>query len=228
MAGKRLILVEGTTDRDVLMALSGNLKKEDFRVAGSFSLLCEQIRMVMGENPQSMAVVFDANGEPTAQWRMVRQNILNAYALAFKNISASQRCRLDNLIPKTLTGKTAAGVWVKDYKPWIHGHKSKLGLWMMPDNAKEGELEHFLADMISDDDDCWKDAQEFVGKVSKKRKQLHPRKIFPQQKIKKAEIHAWLAVQERPGKSPAAAVKEGMFGADSTASKNLQNWMEQL
>ena len=232
MNGNRLILVEGTTDRDVLMALAGNLREGDFQVAGTFSLLCDNIESVIRQNLPSVAIVFDANGQPTEQWRKVRQEILDAYAQVFKEIPTNQRCKLENQIPKTLIGKIARGVWVENYKPWIKGHRSKLGLWMMPNNAKDGELEHLLADMISDDDYCWEHAQRYVDAVSKKRNQCSRRKIFPPQKTRKAKVYAWLAVQKSPGAPFGPSIKEAMKGGyldiNAPAAQPFLNWLRQV
>lgn len=232
MAGKRLILVEGTTDRDVLMALAGNLREEDFQVARTFSLLCGSIESVMRQDLRSMAIVFDANGQPTKQWRKVREEILAAYALVSKEIPAKQKIKMENKIPKTLTGKHAVGVWVENYKPWIKRHKSKLGMWMMPNNYAEGELEHFLSGMISGDDYCWELAKKYVAAVARKHGQCSEREIFPQQKTEKAKFYAWLAVQKSPGApfgpSIKEAVKDGYLDINAPEAERFQKWLAKL
>ena len=66
----------------------------------------------------------------------------------------------------------------------------KVGVWLMPDNEKPGELEGFLAALVPPCDDVWELAQRYVEQV-------------PSDQISKpakARIHAWLAVRTVGGR----------------------------
>ena len=233
MERKNLLLVEGETDKRVIEAIAGNLENTEILVARGFPRLCDQIRFVIPPaNREYLGIVFDANGDPKEQWSKIRNAILTVHCKITeeqpdmaKLDKAKLKKRLEKEIPETLVAKIRKGVWVENYKPWISKHKSNLGLWMMPDNGSAGELEDLLFEMICEDH-CWQHAREYVEKISKQEQR------FQDHKTKKANVYAWLAVQENPGgpsgQSIAKAMASKYLNIDISEAQPFRQWLGKI
>lgn len=232
VAGKK-ILVEGESDKRVIQAMGGlSLNEEEIRVAGRFSVLCEDIESEV-KSPrriEHLAIVFDANGSPDGQWKLVRERILDAYSEL--PATPPQRKKLEDRIPAAPTNKQSEGIWVDDFKPWITGYQTSLGLWMMPSNYEKGALEDFLVRIVDPDNPYWRPALNYVNEVSNIHRGFPTYKIFSESKSTKARIHAWLAIQESsgdpPGKAMARAIKAGSLDIQSKEAQNFKRWLEKL
>src|SRR5690606_35836511 len=84
----------------------------------------------------------------------------------------------------------------------------KVGIWLMPDNRREGTLENFLASLRPDADVIWDYSIEATGRA----RELGA--VFPASLEMKAAIHAWLAWQEEPGHPYGTAIKSQYFCHD--------------
>lgn len=96
----------------------------------------------------------------------------------------------------------------------------RVGVWLMPDNARQGELEDFLIDLIPADDEVWHHAQEYIGNI--------PEDIRPR-KRSKAVVHAWLA--GKPTLLPpgiAIDKSEDYFDTDVPLAQSLKRWLNGL
>ena len=97
-----------------------------------------------------------------------------------------------------------------------------LGLWVMPNNADEGMLEHWLAQCLLAGEQPWFDhASRVLDELpfDPKFKPLHR---------PKAEIATWLAWQERPGEGLYNALDAGLIDKEKPLYRALADWLERI
>lgn len=168
-----VLLVEGQDDEHVVRHI-----RERHSSLPSFAILpkdnVEQLlesieveTMVSGR--QVLGILVDANTDVSARWNAVTHRLRNA--------------NLDADLPAT---PNSEGIII-DGVP-------RIGIWLMPDNKSEGELEDFVAQMIPADDPVWPLAQRYIECIP-----ACDRK-FTEKKIARAKVHAWLAARKEPRK----------------------------
>lgn len=96
-----------------------------------------------------------------------------------------------------------------------------VGVWMMPDNEQAGELEDFLREMIPQADLLWPVTEACIKEIMKVDRR------FATGEQLRAEIHSWLAVQDRPG-MPGPAIKSGLLSIDGDLAQRYGRWMERI
>ena len=101
-------------------------------------------------------------------------------------------------------------------------YQTKVGVWVMPDNERDGKLENFLTDLIAPDDVLI----DHVRKATAEARSLGA--AFSDPDVVKAEVHAWLAWQEEPGKPYGQAVMAKYFQHDSPAATRFVAWFRRL
>ena len=101
--------------------------------------------------------------------------------------------------------------------------RARVGVWLMPDNRREGTLEHFLATLIQEADPLLTHAREATTQA----KQFHGAS-YSDSKKKKAILHAWLAWQEEPGLPYGTAIRARYFQHDSSAANSFVAWFRQV
>lgn len=95
-----------------------------------------------------------------------------------------------------------------------------LGLWVMPNNADEGMLEHWMAQCLTAAEQPWFDhAIRVIDELP------WPAK-FKALRRPKAEVATWLAWQERPGEGLYYAVEAGLLDGQSALHAGLNTWLE--
>lgn len=97
-----------------------------------------------------------------------------------------------------------------------------VGVWIMPDNASSGAIEHFLRLLIPDSDLLWPEAESAVK---------HTRTVeqrFRASYEMKAHVHTWLAWQEEPGQPTWEAITKTYFKANSPNAQALYTWLQKL
>jgi len=93
----------------------------------------------------------------------------------------------------------------------------------MPDNAMdEGRLEDLVQTLVPDGDILFDLARTATADARKKGAQ------FPEQYIKKAELHCWLAWQEKPGAPFGVALKAKFLNHDSEVANKFVAWFRNL
>ncbi|MCB0575657.1 MAG: hypothetical protein KDC61_13950 [Saprospiraceae bacterium] len=97
-----------------------------------------------------------------------------------------------------------------------------VGIWIMPDNAGNGYLEHFLAHLVDSEEQLWQHTDQTV-------KDLAGRDFcrFKPVRQQKAMLHTWLAWQEEPGRPFGTAMQAGYLNAKVAAVQPFLNWMQQ-
>ena len=97
-------------------------------------------------------------------------------------------------------------------------YRARVGVWLMPDNQRDGTLEDFLRSLVEDDDPLFPYAEESVKHAS----ELGAG--FPANDADKALLHTWLAWQEEPGLPYGTAMRARYFRDDSPAAQAFVTW----
>ena len=104
--------------------------------------------------------------------------------------------------------------------------KGRVGVWMMPyPNAKSGKLEDFLKELIPDGNKVLPIAQDYVKTVSSV---VDEGERFKDIDVEKAEVAAWLSVQDPPGNPYGTAVAAHSFLPDKPLAKKFVAWFKEL
>ena len=98
---------------------------------------------------------------------------------------------------------------------------SKIGVWLMPDNKRPGELEDFVAKMIPGYDPVWPLSRGYINQIPDGDRK------FTQDKTPKAELYAWLAARKEPSRM-GAAVGAGDLDVNGSPCQEFLNWLIQL
>lgn len=197
-AGPRLLLVEGADDEHVVRHLleqtHGTLNFDIEQLGGVARIRAEIEAQAKVPGRTVLGIVVDANSDAAARWQSIR------VALERADIQLPQ-------LPDphgTIISPAAAGV-------------PKVGVWLMPDNQRAGELEDFLAALIPPDDDVWELAQRYVEQVPGH--QLS--------KPAKARLHAWLAVRTDGGRL-GTSISAGAFDLQQPAARSFVGWLRRV
>ena len=146
----------------------------------------------------SVGFVVDADDDAPNSWHAVRD-------------------RLSFLNPKPPTELPASG-FIAD----VPDYRVRVGVWLMPDNRTSGALEHFLKDLVDEDDPLLPLAYESTTAARDRGAR------FPEIKQVKAVIHAWLSWQKEPGRPFGTAIAAKYFSADSETAMAFLLWFDEL
>ena len=116
----------------------------------------------------------------------------------------------------------SAGISPQGFLGRSSDYGTRVGVWLMPDNERDGELEDFLEDLVDEDNLLFPYAFE-ATRCAKSRGAT-----FPDGKTGKAVLHTWLAWQEEPGRPYGRAIGNGYLRHDSDAALRFVAWFRQL
>ena len=142
----------------------------------------------------AVGIVVDANNSPASRWQAVRGQLLAADVRA--------------PIQPNPEGTVMDGL-------------PRVGVWLMPDNMAEGELEDFVAQMIPSDDRVWPLSQGYVDGIPGEHRK------FATGKTSRAKVHSWLAVREDP-RLMGAAIRTHDLAIDGDLCRRFVAWLERL
>ena len=149
-------------------------------------------------NGRSIGFVLDADIEPQDRWRSVCGR-LQGFGL-----------ELPDEIPP--------GGFVDD----VAEFGARVGVWLMPDNQRTGALEHFLQDLVDDNDALHPLAETSTAEAKDNGA------TFPELDRRKAVLHTWLAWQEEPGLPYGTAITARYFRHDSPAALAFVDWYRRV
>lgn len=206
MSGRRVLLVEGPDDREILYQLfneHGIDNRSSFEVKAAKP---EGVEGVLQEFPAlirtgvlTLGIIIDADADPERQWARVRDPLVR---LGYSDCpDAPPR---DGL--------------VLDARP----RRPRVGVWLMPNNDAEGMMEHFLLHLASPDDPLLPLARDAVGRLPSELRR------FKESYRVKAELHTWLAWQQEPGTRPGLALTRRYLSHDRPMGDALARWVRQL
>ena len=103
----------------------------------------------------------------------------------------------------------------------IVGGSLRVGVWLMPDNCRPGELEDFVFELGPSSDRVWPLAERYIEGIPEEDRR------FKAGKILKAKLYAWLAsreLQQRMG----AAITVGDLDAEAPLAQRFAAWLSDL
>lgn len=200
------LLVEGRDDEHCVLQL---MKRHDVdwddpkavlpRVhdCGGFDPLRASL-IASAKSYERLGIMVDANADIHHRWSQVK-NELHKAGVDLPGLPAS-------------CGVVVPGM----YSDW------RVGVWLMPDNQEQGQLEDFLGRLVPADNKCWVHARE----TTRRAKELGAG--FPEKMFSKANVHAWLAWQESPGLPFGMAITAQYFRIDSVEAIAFVDWFRRL
>ena len=196
----RLLLVEGQDDHHVVRHIrdrQGLIPSFSISSRGSVEQVLRAIPIeALAQGRQSLGIIVDANTDMQARWNAI------TYRLQAANIGI-------NVPPSpSPDGTIIEGI-------------PRIGIWLMPDNQSQGELEDFVADMIPSDDPVWPRAQDYIEGIP------IPDRKFTSQKTSRAKVHAWLAAREDP-RQMGAAIGARDLNIGGTLCIDFISWLDRL
>ncbi|HVR37470.1 MAG TPA: DUF3226 domain-containing protein [Thermoanaerobaculia bacterium] len=197
-----VLLVEGSDDvhviKHVLRALGEEIDehKEITNCEGIGSLLNDDLPLALSKLRYSaIGIIVDANSDLSARWQSIRDRLRNA-------------------------GYDVPGV--PDPGGTIIRGRKTIGVWLMPDNASPGTLEHFIEQLGATDVPLWEFARDAVSRIPDEKRR------FAKTATIKSELHTYLAWREEPGTPLGSAIAKKYFDAHSTAADSFVTWFQQL
>ena len=194
----KVLLVEGRDDRHVVRHLQDRTSSvpsfdiQDKEGIDNLLRFIEPEIRVPGR--AAVGIVADANDDLDARWDAISHRLREA------GVEPPEARPPDGMIVDGLP---------------------RVGVWLMPDNQRPGELEDFVQEMIPSGDPAWPLAQKYIEDIPKEARR------FPARKTSRAELHAWLATREEPGRM-GSAIGRGDLQTDGKLCSAFLEWIERL
>lgn len=208
---KRLLLVEGSDDlhvvRNLLAAHDGPALawraangEDEIKHARSDSDLLKQLGVAAKGSYDRLGAIIDANDKGARK----------RYEEVARALEGSGIALPENADPSGTVVATESRL-------------SRFGLWIMPDNRRNGALEDFLVGFIPENDTCWGFAREATGTAI--REHCAP---CPERYRLKAEVRTWLAWQKEPGRPPGQAIGMKYFDVQRGLANVFVDWVNRV
>lgn len=196
-----ILLVEDLSDKRLishLREMHGNLPDFHIRRCRGWGGLKREIRLQIDVDDRLMiGIIADADDELSTRWSDICQEV--------------QRAQKGTALPAQ-----------PEFGGTIVGGKPRIGIWIMPDNRSQGELEDFVAAMVPEDDPIWPLAMNYIDTIPPEHRR------FLDHKVQKARVYAWTATLKSPGGLLSAATSEANLNVDSENCLMLISWLRQL
>lgn len=217
MATKRLLVVEGEEDKKLFTSLSRAFGITNIDVVCStpgkgnaIRTLCQSLAMQTRASDARIGAVVDAD--------------FPADGGGFAASLAELNSKLSQVPEGPLRRLPGGGFDVGCTK----GPKLKSGVWVMPDNASDGYVEHFFVRNIAKSE-----IARFAYTSAQCATALDPAQsglTFPVRSmhVTKAEVGMWLALQDPPRMSLAKASSCSLLDLRAPLYSQLEHWMKWL
>jgi len=170
-----------------------------FTQARSVESLTQSITLkVKLSNNRSVGFVLDADEPLANRWASVRDRL------------------------KQVGVATPAEAPPEGFIGYSDEYRARVGVWLMPDNQHDGNLETFLRELIEDRDHLIGHAETATAEAKTRGA------VFSDGDRPKAILHTWLAWQERPGVPYGTAIRAKYFRHDSPAAEAFVAWFKCL
>lgn len=217
MAGKRLLLVEGRSDKNLHEEICAAIRlREVITVAppkeagggfnskqGAISLLNRLLPDLSDGQLERFGIVIDADraadGGGFANTVAQVAQVVAPYGYAVQ--------------PEDLP---AGGLLFKH-----NDGLPDIGLWVMPNNRDEGAVEAWISDIVLDAE------QALLTQACAAVDALTAPK-FAQANRQKAEMATWMAWQDKPGRGLHYAVKAGLLNPDAPLFAGFSQWLARV
>ena len=205
--GKKILLVEGTDDEHVLKHICGN---RDIPHLDKVENCCNVEKLIENlgvrlplliQEGDAIGVVIDADTDISARWQSIRDRITD---FGYQNVP-------DQPDPDGTILDPPAGTYLP-----------RLGVWIMPNNQRNGILEDFLHSLVPQPNILFDHARNSVAAIPEGERR------FKQLYEPKAVIHTWLAWQEYPGRPFGTAITANFLDPNVREVDVLAAWLKRL
>ena len=193
-----LLIVEGQSDEHVVRHI-WRRHPSDFpfdvsRKDNVEQLLDSIVPEIKAPGRKSMGIIVDANDDLPARWDAL-----------------TNRLRAENLRLPESPNPTGTII-----------HSSpRIGIWLMPDNISEGEIEDFVVRMIPKGDPVWPLSQDYIERIPSADRR------FSEGKTQRAKLYSWLAAREDP-RQMGLAIRTHDLEVDGDLCKTFVAWLAEL
>jgi hypothetical protein len=208
MANRRILLVEGSNDKHVIVAIQGRREirlldrdkeivecGDDGRLMSSFPVRLLESDIVR------LGVVMDADVDVAKRWNHFKTMLTDAGYLDIPNSPEPSGTIIhpppDSLLPR-------------------------VGIWLMPDNKETGILEDFLRFLVPPDCELFKYATQVVAAIPSAEVR------YPKLAAPKAILHTWLAWQKHPGRPLGQSITAKYLDTEVARVDVFVAWLERL
>lgn len=196
---KRVLLVEGLDDEHFVWHFCRRHEVTDnFCIInkGGFPWLRSAITTEMKvSGRRAVGILADADDNVSGRWREIVEE------LEKEGIRAEKR-----------PGQTGT---VIESRP-------RVGVWLMPDNRRRGELEDFVRELIPEEDPLWPLAEKYITDIPETDRKFQTHKAL------KAKVHAWLAAQKPPGRIGSAVTNEALTADGVPLASDFAKWLRDI
>jgi len=166
-------------------------------VEAMLQTIVDEIKLQAG---RTVGFVLDADTDPQDRWKAIQTRLQQSGVLASTEQS-----------PEGFIGESSL-------------YKTRVGVWLMPDNRSPGALEHFLATLIPDSNGLYQEAEAVTRKILEQ----YPTACFREIDQLKAQIACWLAWQKNPGRPYGTAIRARYFESESPDALRFVHWFKTL
>lgn len=196
-----LLLVEGSDDKAMVIHLGKVVSPfPTFYVSprGSVEQVLDAIgQEVRAPGRKAVGIVVDANESRRDRWRSVRGRLEKA--------GVDVPMRLDR-----------SGTIIQEST-----RLPRVGIWVMPDNTSDGELEDFAFTMLPDVDPVWPRSVRYIDEIPREDRR------FKEKKERRAKLYAWLATREKP-RQMGLAIEARDLQVNGTLAATFVDWLRTL
>lgn len=207
MSKSKAILVEGKDDESVIYHLLTEQQREtvDIEVKDNDDQLLKSIFSELNVSKRdTLGVVMDGNNNYSGRWQAISHRF-NEAGIKIGNTPD----------PGGFISDETATFMEENFKP------IRIGIWIMPNNQSNGELEDFIATMIPANDPVWPHSKNYIDGIP-----LEDRH-FTNKKSTRAKVHAWLATREDPILM-GAAINAKYLKTDGQLCLDFKEWLKKL
>lgn len=207
MSKSKAILVEGKDDESVIYHLLTEQQREtvDIMSKDNDDQLLKSIFSELNVSQRdTLGVVMDGNNNYSGRWQAISQRF-NEAGIKLADIPD----------PKGFISNETATFMEVNFRP------IRIGVWIMPNNRSNGELEDFIAKMIPESDPVWPRSQNYIDDIPQKDRDFKDKKVI------RAKVHAWLATREEPILM-GAAINAEYLKKDGQLCLDFQKWLTEL
>ena len=199
MVEERILLVEGEDDEHVVLCLYRKVHGSEppFTIVNKegYTKLLQGLRLEL-KRPglKILGILVDANDDLEARWKELVDEA-NGGAVALPDAPAPSGTIVEGSL--------------------------RVGVWLMPDNGRPGELEDFVFELVPSSDRVWPLAKSYIEGIPDQERKFKPGKIL------KAKLYAWLASRRLPQRM-GASITAGDLDAEAPLAQGLAAWLADL
>ncbi len=200
-ARNTLLLVEGNDDVHVVEHIREISSISQFSIhdaKGITKLLAQIDTQVKAPDRQVLGIIVDADDNLTTRWQSVSDRLARSGITLPPNPDPT-----GTIIP-------------------AQNDMPRIGIWLWPDNQNPGEIEDFIKSLIPEDDTILPLSEKYIDKVLAQ----CPKQFKPGKKSR-AQVHAWLAVRDKP-RPMGLAIKSRDLNAKAPTCATFVNWLKRL